>query len=403
MLVLALIVGACALAACGDGTTSPKVARSVDVSALTFEDVQHRARAAATKPGVITHTSETIALAGSGEFVFESWLDLERSVARVDENGRVTGLFAGGRYAMFAPDRRYSEYADTPAPGDLPLLGFNYLARITNEGAEETGIDEAVVDGTPAIRVRVEQETNSDGDRRTEKATIYLDEAFLPLNMDLDRGDGLHSTHTYRNEYLARDAVAEDFFSFEPLRAIANTATQDQLREAGQAFGRAYWLDDPFEAMILDRVGGGTIDGEPPLDLSYGMQNAGTGGPDAPYPCVHISQETTQGWQNRQQLRASRNLNPSNRVERDARTVLGGAARIFEDPADHVIQQPYIVGQLPPTPVTLAESSLWSAEIVFADAVVELSTNCGPAGKNPYRSLDGMRHLLDALRTFDAH
>ena len=107
-------------------------------------------------------------------------------------------------------------------------------------------------------------------------------------------------------------------------------------------------------------------------------------------------------WDDRQKLIAQNNPDAAKRVERDSRTVLGGEAHIFEQPADRVFEQPRIGDQPAPTPPTLAESSGWSAEITFPAAVVELIVSCGPPGKNRYRTLEGVRHLLDALQPFDA-
>ena len=394
------------LAACGDGAATPttQVARTVDVSALTFADVQQRARAAATKPGVIFHNTEALHTKSEGDHVIETWLDLERHVARVDIDGQVNTIFGDGRTATLEPDGRYFE-TEYIVSEDEPLAyrGLNYLTRIVDARAENTGIAEAVLDRVPAINVQVQQETDSDGVHRTEKAAIYLDESFLPLKMEADvgAGDEYRTTHAYRNEYLARDAVAADFFSFERLRAISKTAT-DNVRDAAKPFGRAYWLGDPFEEMVIDRVSGrAQDDGEPSLNISYGAANAGSNGPDAPFPCAALNQYTKRGWDDAAALRAQ-HPNATTRIERGTRPVLDGEARIFELPANRVIQQPHIEGQIPPTPATLAESSLWVAEITFPDAVVELRVDCGPPGKNRYRSREGVGHLLDSLKPFDA-
>jgi hypothetical protein len=404
-LVVGLATAAAAFVGCSDGAATPKVPRAVDVSALTFADVQQRTRAAATKPGVIFHSTDVQHSDSYGDAVSETWLDLERRIARLEQNGELYQVFGPDKVAQLGPDdRRYVEAQYSWDGIDEPLLGFSlgYLTRIVDQHVENKGIEETVVGGAAAISVRVQQETNSDGVHRTEKATIYLDEAFLPLKMELDigAGDEYRTTHTFRNEYLARDAVAANFFSFDQLRAIAKTAT-DNLREAAQQFGRAYWLGDPFEEMVIERVtSGAQDDGEPSLGISYGMANAGAGGPDAPFPCATIYQYTKHGWDDTAARRAQ-HPDAANRIERDTRSVLTGEARIFELPADRVIQQPHIEGQVPPMPATLAESSRWVAEITLPDAVVELRVDCGPPGKNRYRSLDGVRHLLDALQPFD--
>lgn len=390
---------------CGDGAATPNVARTVDVSALTFADLQQRARAAATKPGVIFHSNDTQHNESFGNAVSETWLDLDRHIARLEQNGELYQLFGPDKVAELSPDdKRYVEAQYSWDGIDEPLLGFSldYLTRIVDQRVEDKGIDEAVVDGVPAISVRVQQETNADGDHRTEMATIYLDETFLPLRMELDIGAGAEyrTTHTFRNEYLARDAVAADFFSFDQLRAISKTAT-DNLRDAAQPFGHAYWLGDPFEEMMIERVtSGAEDDGEPSLGVSYGMANAGAGRPDAPFPCAALNQYTKRGWDNAAARRAQ-HPDAVKRIERESRSVLDGGAHIFELPADRAIQQPHIEGQIPPTPATLAESSIWIAEVTLPDTVVELRVDCGPPGKNRYRSLEGVRHLLDALQAFD--
>jgi hypothetical protein len=38
---------------------------------------------------------------------------------------------------------------------------------------------------------------------------------------------------------------------------------------------------------------------------------------------------------------------------------------------------------------------------MLPDMVVELRADCGPPDKNPYRSLAGIQHLLDALQVLD--
>ena len=395
-----------ALSSCGEGTVAPKVARTVDVSALTLSDVQQRARAAATKPDLIFHSTETAHSDRFGDYVSETWLDLERHVARVEQNGELYQMFGPEKVAQLNPgDRRYGEALYSWDGIDEPLLAFtlNYLTRIIDLRVKYKGVEEAVVDGVAAIKVGVQQETNSDGNLRTEKATIYLDELFFPLKMELDVGAGAQyrTTIAYRNEYVVRDAVAAEFFSFDQVRAISKTAS-DNLRDAAKPFGVAYWLGDPFEDMRINRVNGGTLDdGEPSLNINYGMENAGAGGPDAPFPCAYLAQYTKRGWADREKLVAQNNPGAAKRIERDTRALLDGEARIFELPG-RVIQQPHIEGQVPPMPATLAESSAWVAEITLPDSVVEVTVNCGPPGLNPYRSLDGMRRLLAALRPFDA-
>ena len=137
------------------------------------------------------------------------------------------------------------------------------------------------------------------------------------------------------------------------------------------------------------------------MNISYGAANAGASGPDAPFPCASLNQDTKRGWDDAAALRAQ-HPNAATRIERETRPVLDGEARIFELPANRVIEQPHILGEVPPTPATLAESSVWIAEITLPAAVVELRVDCGPPGKNRYRSLEGVRHLVDALQVFDA-
>jgi hypothetical protein len=222
------------------------------------------------------------------------------------------------------------------------------------------------------------------------------------MELDPGIGDEYRTTHTYRNEYLERDAVAADFFSFDQVRAIAKTAS-DNLREVAKPFGTAYWFGEQFEGMIAEGIAGSALDdSEPALNIGYGAENAGAGGPDAPFPCAHITQYTTRGWGEHQKRVAQNNPDAARRVERDSRSVLDGEARIFEQPADRIFEPPRIEGQPALTPPTLADSSGWSAEITFSASVVELSVYCGPPGKNPYRSLEGVRRLLDALQPFDA-
>lgn len=398
---------AVALTACGDGSATPKVVRSIDASALTFADVQARARDAATTPGVIFHNTNTEDSDRFEDAVSEAWLDFDRHVARIDRNGEVYQIFDADKLVMLSPfDGRYQESQYEFEGTDEPLIPFtlDYLERLTDQRIEGKGIDEAVVDGVAAIRVRMQRETNSDGVRGTEHATVYLDESFLPLRMEIDPGTGdeYRTTRTYRNEYLERDAVAADFFSFDQVRAIAKTAS-DNLRDAAKPFGTAYWFGERFEGMIAERVAGFAPEGgEPWLNIGYGAENAGAGGPDAPFPCARLTQYTIRGWGEHRKRVAQNNPDAARRVERDIRSVLDGEAHIFEQPADRIFEQPRIEGQPAPTPPTLVDSSGWSAEVTFSASVVELSVYCGPPGKNPYRSLEGVRHLLDALQPFDA-
>src|SRR4051812_19791986 len=109
-LIAGLAVAAVALAGCRDAATKPNVARAVDVSAMTFADVQQRARSAATKPGVIFHSTDTMHGDGVGDAVFETWLDLDRHVARLEHNGELYRVFGPDKLAELSPaDGRYAE------------------------------------------------------------------------------------------------------------------------------------------------------------------------------------------------------------------------------------------------------------------------------------------------------
>jgi hypothetical protein len=335
--------------------------------------------------------------------VVDVWLDLERHLARTERDGQVDRVIGPEKIALLRPDGRYGEalYSNDL---DEPLIGLTlgYLARIVGVAVESNGVEATAVDGAAAIKVRVQQEAVGEAGHQIERAEIYLDETFLPLKMELDLGTGgsSRSSHTFRSEYVARDAVPADFFSFEHVRAKAKTS-EDVLREAAKPYGRTYWLGEPFEGMVVERVSGmSELDGEPSLDLDYRPPNDAPHGPDEPYPCARIVQHTRRGWD---ETSARRTPNPDTpeRIERGSLTVLGGEARIFEQPADRVLPPPQIEGEPPPRIPTLAESSQWIAEIAFEDVVVEVDAGCGPPGGNVYRSLDGIRHLLDSLQVLE--
>lgn len=401
---VALVAVAGSLAACG-GSSEPNVARTVDVSALTFADVQQRALAAATKPGVILHLTDTEDCGTIFDEMSDVWLDLERHVARKEKDGRIEKMFGPDKLASMNPfDGRYEEAQYSYDGIDEPLLGFTleYLRRLIL--SENEGIDEAVVDGAPAVVVRVRQETNHDGVHRTEKATIYLDEAFLPLKMDEGARLPCRSVHVFRTEYVARDAVPADFFSFEQVRAAAKTSA-DLLREAAKPFGRTYWFGEPFEGMVVGGVSDDQQGSEPTMDFDYtpyrSVDNP-THGPDDPFPCARLSQHTRRGWDDLVERRRRNPILPE-RIERASLTVLGGEARIFEQPAGEFLPAPYPAGEPSPTPPALSDLSAWIALITFDDAVLELDMGCGgPPGKNPNQSLAGIRHLVDSLQVLEA-
>ncbi|HEX5478571.1 MAG TPA: hypothetical protein VFY79_02500, partial [Dehalococcoidia bacterium] len=398
---------ALATAACGSPASepAPAVTRTVDVSSLSFADVQQRTRAAATKPGMIFHITDSQHSDATGDTVVETWLDSERHLARIDRDGAVTQIFGPDKLAELSPvDGRYTEGGYSwPGLEDAPLIGFtlDYLGRLLSDRAKNTALKPAVVDGAPAIAVSVRQPAQTiDGPAITEHATVYLSEDFLPLKMDFDYGKGnSRTTHTYKTGYLQRDAVPANFFSFEQVRANAKTAAENLRAAAAHDFPRAYWLGERFEDVEMRSATASPLPSLniPILRISYEAPDAGAGGPDAVFPCFSLTEYTRQGWD---AIARARPPLPETmkRIERAQRTALDGQAMIFEVPADRVLQAPRIAGQPEPTPAPLAAFSVWTAEVMLPDMVVELRADCGPPDKNPYRSLAGIQHLLDSLQ-----
>jgi hypothetical protein len=399
MKVLLLACGALAasllIAACGD--PQPDVARSIYADDLTIEQVRDRATAAVTAKGVI-HTS-TSNENDPDRFVTDTWVDLEAEQARVEYNGEVARIFAGGLLAELH-DRRYIELPYSESRSELdPLISYTLPHILLLTLAEEdVSIDDAVIDEAAAIRVRFKQEYGGDISGK-ETVSIYLDEQFLPVRIER-RGPGSRSSDTtYETTFVAPDSLPTDHFSLDAVKALARTP-EDDLADIAATGREVYWLGNTFEDMVLrgdSRIG--TLPGEPEVSLSYGPADFST-----PSPCVRISYESAATWSDILAARTNKGLIETERIDTTAGEFIVYAGAAAPPSGVTVILEPgQPISTAPALPDAAEDTGVYyEALATLGDGTgIMISPSCGPTGTNKYRSPEGLRLVLQSLRAFE--
>ncbi len=224
LLVLVCVSVAAVIAACGNGSPTEKP-RQIDVSALTFEDVQQRALTAIGAEDKVLHL--TTVFASAREHVdTEAWIDAERDLARKQSGGQIS-VYYERRIAMTGPGERLTDARiDSPLEKTL-IYALGYLMWILEPAYTDRSLREGAVDGNPAIIVQVSRK-KYDYDA-IETAKVYLDESFLPLRLDYDSGTSRFGkdSSVYRREFVDRESIAPGFFSPDAVSAVARTPLDD--------------------------------------------------------------------------------------------------------------------------------------------------------------------------------
>jgi hypothetical protein len=382
------------------------VPRTVDVSALTFAEVQQRALDATARPGHVFHITATSSDLTAAQT--QGWVDRERNLGRSEGGAGFFGfaIFHDDRVALVGPgDGRFRDSAITSglpagaqsahAAGYLPPLfaeQHDYIRRELRAG---------VHDGRPVIVVEMEPEIYESRD--TLVTETFLDESFLPVKVD-SRRNGSRQSLTYEYEFIPRDTLPDDFFSVEHIRAAATTPLDD-MRAARDAGIDPCWLGERFEEMVLRDESAfdtsNTTTSMAALRLSYGPPGDGP----VPVPCVSISQHGADAWQQILDLRAENNpAADDNDLELATLALPGAAATIYELPGVKIPPGPMvgIPAEQPQLPAVPDDTGQYLIAVVQLDSggIIEIMPNCGPVGSNLYRTPDAFMRLVAALRPY---
>jgi hypothetical protein len=385
--------------------------RAIVVESLTYEDVQERALAAVRQPNSVYHLTATTR-SNAGEYRQDVWLDLDAGVGRRHNGGEENiDLQYGGRRAFVMEERFYDGPCE-PCPEDEAAMLVPHLDWIVRDNYEDRSLDEAVVDGEPAIRVTVKREYTGESPG-TATASIYLGEDFLPIRMDVNASGGRLDTKTeFDGEFIDRGALPADWFTPEALEALAGGPVSD-VKTAADAGLDVYWLGTEFESMILRDESrfyprDASPDGDVSLRLSYGPAEFSN-----PAPCASI-QIARRG--ERESGFVPEGLAAFDEIELD-----GGSASLYraprprltvppphpDDPESDEPTTPFpgvvpAATAAPLTPVSGDTGEFFAAVIQTDDTVIEVATNCGPVGSNLYRTEDAFRRLVQSLEAYAA-
>jgi hypothetical protein len=411
-LALALILPAL-FAACGESQSKPDRPRTVDVAALTIEQVRENALAAIHADGKVFHLTTTSEVRGQ-EFVQEVWVDDERDLARA-EFGDELRVVHERRMAMLFQGRFHDGPIDSPAEKVAPLE-LSHIRWLFDDTADVDAIEESTVDGEPAIRVRLTRDMYDYDARETNE--IDLSESFLPLrakgSSTLDAFP--EGSAIYEYEFISRDTLSPTFFSPDDVRAAAGPLVQP-LTDARDAGMTPYWLGERFEDIVLrdeSRFDPGSDDDDEPAALR--LHYRAPGQVVAPSPCITIAEFQRDDWEAR--MDRIRDEFPESPVLRDPGETIdvpAGAAQIFVGAPPPALATPSIgapvvtpdpdavppPGAPPPLPVVPEDTGApLEARIVLDSTVIEVNTNCGPPGSNLYRTRDAFLRVLQALQPF---
>jgi hypothetical protein len=381
----------------------------VDVDALTFQDLQQRALAAAQRPGGVYHLVLTYR-GDEASTTYDLWLDTERNLARRQVRGGETIdlQYETGR-ATLMEERFYDSPCD-PCGEHAAASFAPYLDWILYEGAKDRSIEGGAVDGVPTIEVRIRREYGGDysGD---EEARIHLDESFLPVEMRVNPPGPLDDQKlVFESEFIDRETLPADFFSREAVEALAGGPRTD-LEAAVSAGLDAYWLGETYEEMVLRDESrfyrtGLSEGSRPELTLSYGPPELTN-----PSPCVQIRVR---------ELGAPAPVTvPAGTAQFATVTVGNQAAILYRAPRVPIaVPSPRVSNEerhreatLPPGVIPIATPAqlntvpedagdFYAAVIATDDTVIEVAANCGPMGSNIYRTEEAFGRLVASLRLY---
>jgi hypothetical protein len=288
---------------------------------------------------------------------------------------------------------------------------------LLDETADLEGIEESVVDGEPAIRVRLERDMY-DYDAR-ESNEIDLSEAFVPLRSRHTSTIAVFSGArlTYAHEFVPRESLSPAFFTPEDVQARAAPIAQP-LIDAREAGIEPYWLGESFEETVLRDESRFDPDMGDDSVASLRLEYGAPGQDVAPSPCITIRHHTRETWD--ELVERARAENPESLLLLEPDESVGvpaGEALLFFGPAAPALPTPRIGGPEPfftpqpgttpppgPPPLPVVPEDTGEpieARLIFDTTVVEVDVNCGPRGSNLYRTRDAFMRVLEALRPFD--
>ncbi len=416
---VALVVVACA-AACGEASKS---ASRSGPSSLTIEEVWTRALDALAQPGRVYHSVHTTSFAGRND-KSEVWIDLEHDASR-SQHGNDVSAYGHGHLALIEPGGRfrdaiYDSGLEKPASAAAGHIGWLF-----SKDASRQDVSDGDLNGESVTIVEVARPEQGDY-HGTETAKIYLDTAFLPLQLEYESSTGPPGslrgyTETFTSDFLPRDSLPADFFSFDVVRAKARTTLDDLRAAAADGFG-PYWFGDPFEDVhVSDRssygadTGGGSVH-DKTLRLSYAPNG---GDPRVLVPCFESAQYTAQDAKG--MLEQASGAARTGDVVIDSFDVPAGSATIYESPGAALPPSsitfgppadwtPAAPGDQPPTPDVPALPSVpedrgqytYARVRLDSGGLIEIFPNCGPTGSNIYRTRAGFERVVRAVKPFES-
>jgi len=401
------VMAAVLLVACGQ-EREPIRARTIVAGDLTIEQIRDNALSALDVEGQVFHVAVTTERQGDAP-VTETWVDYERDLARV-ESGDELRVVYDRRIAMLFDGRFRDAIIDSAAEKVAPLQ-LEYMRWLFDDSADLEGIEESVVDGEPAIRVRLERDMY-DYDAR-ESAEIDLSEAFLPLRQRYESTLPQFGaqTATYTHEFVPRESLSATFFTPEDVQARAAPIARP-LIDARAAGIEPYWLGAQFEETVLRDESRFDPDMGDDSAALLRLQYGAPGQSVAPSPCIMIRAYARDAWDGL--VERAREENPESLLLRkpdETVDVPAGVALLFVSQDRPPLATPRIGGPPvtpgpggpPPLPVVPEDDgSSLQARFEFATTVVEVDANCGPTGSNLYRTRPAFTRVLEALRPFEA-
>jgi hypothetical protein len=310
------------------GSGSPE--SSLDLTDVTFDDIQQRAMAAISRPGRVFHVWSTTRF-DDEDYRTDAWLDPENHVARA-ESDLDARICYGDRITTVTADFANDAQFDALIVGGDPCLAMaDYLATILTTEFVEREFSAASVQGEAAIAVKVKTdiyERNSD-----LETTIHLSEAYLPINLEAETsGFGSSELADLGFEFVERTTLATDFFEPSSLSAVGPRLASRAIKIGQEQGIDVYWAGPVVGGLTLaqgdyDNTNGSGLFEESTLELRYrggdGISSDGT--------CARITHLTADQYERVLASRsASGESSPSGGAS-DRSSIAGGQVALYPD------------------------------------------------------------------------
>lgn len=395
--LLLLVVAMTAVSGLGGVCADPEPVsqeRTVDVEALTVEELQRRALAAIHQPGKVYHAVQTVWSARS-EIESDVWVDAEQEAARqewrdLDDEIRIRLKYDGR--LLVGGDRGATDAPCWPCREDMYATFAAHLDWILETGYKQYSIEKGTDKGAQTIVVRITRPLGGDtpGDAT---ATIELDELFLPLAIHVEPPAPFPASDTrFEHEFVEQGDPPPDFFLPESL-GIHVIEPRQHVQNAADAGLDVYWLGETFEGLELrqftqfvpgDEPGTGVAE----LHLDYAPPPK-MGGP----PCIRISVRDSSVFR-------PQRLPPA--AEPFAHVPVGDETATIYRAYQEPLAPPSAgdrQGQVL-TPVPADDGHIYAASFETDRSVIDVTSDCGPAGSNVYRTEEGFRRIMAALTRY---